>query len=95
MSYQAYGISKELVKKIKGKMKDPHVKERVKLILKDVTKADLQNRSKIRALIRKLVRLLGVTVSVKETENIIAFVIDQNIDPHNTLHLLRLWGMFR
>ncbi|REJ16600.1 MAG: serine/threonine protein kinase, partial [Paenibacillaceae bacterium] len=28
-------------------------------------------------------------------ERIIAFVIAQRIDPNNTLHLLRLWSMFR
>jgi hypothetical protein len=30
-----------------------------------------------------------------QEEQIVAFVLAQKIDPNNTFHLLKLWGMFR
>lgn len=95
MLYQQYGISKEQVERVKNKMKKNAVKEKVKETLADLTKADLQNRSKVRQLVKVLSKQLGEQISPKEEEQIINFVIDQKIDPKNTFHLIRLWGMFR
>ncbi|RAV19963.1 stage VI sporulation protein F [Paenibacillus contaminans] len=95
MSYVNYGVERELVERIKLKMKNPATKERVKYILYGVTKSDLQDREKIRKLLRQAARVLGENITPRQEENIIAFVIDQKIDPNNTFHLLKLWGMFR
>ncbi len=95
MGYQAYGISKELVNRVKQQLNDPARLEQVKLILKNVTKADLQKKSKISALIQSISKATGISLSNTEKEAITAFLLDQKIDPRNTLHLLKLWGMFR
>lgn len=48
---------------------------------------------------RKLVRNASSVMHEKLTnaqeEQIVKFVIAQKIDPNNTFHLIRLWGMFR
>lgn len=93
--YQTYGISKELVERVKLKMKSPAMKERVKLILEDVSKEDLQNRVKVRKLVGSVAKVLGEKLTEQQTENIVHFVVAQKIDPKNTFHLIRLWSMFR
>lgn len=95
MPYQQYGITKAQVERVKKKMKNAAVKEKVKNLLADLTKADLQSRSKVRQLVKILSKLLKEPVSPKEEEQIINFVIDQKIDPKNTFHLIRIWSMFR
>lgn len=90
-----YGIEPQLVEQVKMKLKQPANKERVKLILQGVTKADLQNKLTVRKLIGDISRAIGVKLSERQTENVIAFVIAQKIDPNNTFHLIKLWGMFR
>ncbi|MCE5167956.1 stage VI sporulation protein F [Paenibacillus profundus] len=95
MSYVKYGISPQLVERIKQKLKNPAAKERVKLILDGVTKADLQNRPAVRSLLRKITQALNESLNTQQEEQIIQFVIAQKIDPNNTFHLLKLWGMFR
>ena len=95
MSYVKYGISPQLVERIKQKLKNPAAKERVKLILDGVTKADLQNRPAVRRLLRKITQALNESLNTQQEEQIIQFVIAQKIDPNNTFHLLKLWGMFR
>jgi hypothetical protein len=30
-----------------------------------------------------------------QEDQLVAFVMGQKIDPNNTFHLLKLWGMFR
>lgn len=90
-----YGIEPQLVEQVKMKLKQPDNKERVKNILKYVTKADLQNKLTVRKLVGDVSRAIGVKLSERQTENIVAFVIAQKIDPNNTFHLLKLWGMFR
>ncbi|MBW4841125.1 MAG: stage VI sporulation protein F, partial [Paenibacillaceae bacterium] len=52
-------------------------------------------RVKVRRLVRTASSVLGERLSGAQEEQIVQFVIDQRIDPRNTLHLLRLWGMFR
>ncbi|MBN3526086.1 stage VI sporulation protein F [Paenibacillus apiarius] len=95
MSYVKYGISPQLVERIKQKLKNPAAKERVKLLLDGVTKADLQNRPAVRRLLRQITQALNESLNAQQEEQIIQFVIAQKIDPNNTFHLLKLWGMFR
>ncbi|MDO7905235.1 stage VI sporulation protein F [Paenibacillus sp. JX-17] len=95
MSYQKYGISPELVERIKAKMKNPAAKERVKKLLEGVTKADLQNTGKVQRLVKSACTILNERLSPAQEQQIVTFVISQRIDPNNTFHLLKLWGMFR
>jgi uncharacterized protein YpuA (DUF1002 family) len=95
MSYQKYGIDPAFVERIKMKMKNPQTKERVKQILEGVAKADLQNRTKVAKLLGKISVVLGENLTAAQKNQIIDFVIAQKIDPGNTFHLIKLWGMFR
>ncbi|MDQ0088281.1 uncharacterized protein YpuA (DUF1002 family) [Paenibacillus anaericanus] len=94
-NYQQYGISPQLVERIKLKMKNPAVKERVKKLVDGLTKSDLQDRAKVRRLVKSSTKLLSEQLTGAQEEQIVQFVIDQKIDPRNTLHLIKLWGMFR
>ena len=76
-------------------MKNPAVKEKVKQQLTHVTKADLRDRVKVRKLVRSISQTLQEPLTETQEEQIIAFVLAQKIDPNNTLHLLKLWSMFR
>ncbi|WP_274650520.1 stage VI sporulation protein F [Paenibacillus humicola] len=95
MSYTKYGIRPELVERVKTKMKNPAVKDRVKMALHGVTKYDLQDRAKVRRLVRTCSGILHEPLTETQEEQMIAFVLGQRIDPNNTLHLLKLWAMFR
>jgi len=95
VGYQQYGIRPELVERVKRKLKNPAVKERMKRLLDGVTKHDLQDRAKVRRLVRQAAAILNEPLASDLEERIVAFVIAQRIDPNNTLHLLRLWSMFR
>lgn len=95
MSYHQYGISPQLVERVKLKMKNPAIKERMKQLVEGLTKADLQDRPKVRRLVRTAASLLGERIIGAQEEQIVQFVIDQKIDPRNTFHLIKLWGMFR
>jgi len=95
MSYQRYGISPQLVERVKLKMKNPNVKEKIRDLLGNVTKYDLQDRIKVRKLTRASASILQEKLSDTQEEQIINFILAQKIDPNNTFHLLKLWGMFR
>lgn len=95
MGYQKYGLDPQLVERVKDKMKNPEMKERVKMILSGVTKKDLQDRAKVKKFVSLLTKALGEKVSDAQAEHMINFVISQKIDPNNTFHLIKLWGMFR
>jgi uncharacterized protein YpuA (DUF1002 family) len=95
VSYVQYGIDPALVERIKLKLKRPDLKERVKMILNGVTKQNLQDRPKVTKLVDKLSKTLGENMSATQTTAVINFVIAQKIDPNNTFHLIKLWGMFR
>ncbi|MFD3258649.1 stage VI sporulation protein F [Paenibacillus lentus] len=95
MSYQQYGISPQLVERIKLKMKNPAVKERIKGLVDGLTKSDLQDRGKVRRLVKSAASILNERLSSVQEEQIVQFVIAQKIDPRNTFHLIKLWGMFR
>lgn len=95
MSYQRYGISPQLVERVKLKMKNPAVKEKIRNLLGNVTKYDLQDRAKVRKLTRSSATILQEKLTETQEDQIINFILGQKIDPNNTLHLLKLWGMFR
>ncbi|WP_054028080.1 stage VI sporulation protein F [Bacillus sp. FJAT-28004] len=95
MSYQNYGIKPQLVERVKYKMKNPAVKERIRELLGNVTKYDLQDRPKVRRLVKAAAVILQEQLTDTQEDQIVAFVMGQKIDPNNTFHLLKLWGMFR
>ncbi|PIH57374.1 stage VI sporulation protein F [Paenibacillus sp. LK1] len=95
MGYQQYGISPQLVERIKTKMKNPAVKERIKKLIDGVTKSDLQDKAKVRRLVKSSALILNENFSTTQEEQFVAFVLAQKIDPNNTFHLIKLWGMFR
>ncbi|MFF2887971.1 stage VI sporulation protein F [Paenibacillus sp. NPDC057967] len=95
MSYQNYGIKPQLVERVKLKMKNPVVKDRIRQLLGHVTKYDLQDRVKVRKLVKSAAVILQEKLSDTQEDQVINFVLAQKIDPNNTFHLLKLWGMFR
>ena len=95
MSYTKYGISSQFVERVKTKMKNPLMKDRIKKLLEGVTKQDLQDRAVVRRLVRKAALTLNETLTETQEDQIVKFVIAQKIDPNNTFHLIKLWGMFR
>ncbi|WP_274361537.1 stage VI sporulation protein F [Paenibacillus thermotolerans] len=94
-AYEKYGISPELVERVKTKLKDPVVKERVKTVLNNVTKVDLQDRAKVKKLLALTSKAVGEKLNDNQSDQIIRFIISQKIDPNNALHLIKLWNMFR
>ncbi|SFS61505.1 stage VI sporulation protein F [Paenibacillus sp. BC26] len=95
MSYTKYGIRPELVERVKLKMKNPVVKDRMKMLLNGVTKYDLQDRTKVKKLVKTSSGILQESLTEQQEEQLIAFILGQKIDPSNTLHLIKLWAMFR
>ncbi|HUC93421.1 MAG TPA: stage VI sporulation protein F [Paenibacillus sp.] len=95
MSYQQYGIRPELVGRVKMKLKNPAVKDRIKGLVHGITKADLQDRPKVKRMVKSAAVILNEPIADAETEQIVSFIVGQRIDPNNTFHLLKLWGMFR
>lgn len=95
MSYQQYGISPQLVERIKAKMKNPATKERIKGLVNGLTKNDLQNVMKVQQIVRASCVILNERLSPVQEQQIVQFVLAQRIDPNSTFHLIRLWGMFR
>ncbi|QHT61814.1 serine/threonine protein kinase [Paenibacillus lycopersici] len=95
MSYTKFGIRPELVERVKVKMKNPVTKDRIKMMLNGVSKYDLQDRVKVRKLVRMAAGIMQENLTDQQEEQLIAFVIAQKIDPNNTLHLIKLWAMFR
>ncbi|AZN42064.1 stage VI sporulation protein F [Paenibacillus albus] len=95
MSYTKYGIRPDLVERVKVKMKNPVTKDRVKMLLNGVTKYDLQDRLKVRKLVRAAAGILHEPLTELQEEQLISFVLGTKIDPNNTLSLIKLWAMFR
>ncbi|MDB5053766.1 MAG: serine/threonine protein kinase [Bacilli bacterium] len=95
MDYENYGIDRAFVERVKLKLKNPQIKMRVQMILNGLTKDDLQDRQKMNRLLGKISKVMSEKISDRMTENILNFVIAQKIDPNNTFHLIKLWGMFR
>jgi uncharacterized protein YpuA (DUF1002 family) len=95
VSYVKYGISKEFVERVKRKLKTPATKDKVKQLLDGVNKSDLQDRAKVRRLVKSAGTILNEKLTSTQEDQIVAFVLAQKIDPQNTFHLIKLWGMFR
>lgn len=95
MAYQNYGIKPQLVERVKYKLKNPVTKDRIRELLGNVTKYDLQDRPKVRRLVKAAAVILQEQLTDVQEEQIVNFVLGQKIDPNNTFHLLKLWGMFR
>lgn len=95
MSWHKYGIRPEFVERVKTKMKNPAVKERIKAQLEGVTKYDLQDRVKVRRWVKSFARIMNEPLTDALEEQLVSFVISQKIDPNNPLHLVKLWSMFR
>ncbi|GBG06289.1 serine/threonine protein kinase [Paenibacillus sp. MY03] len=95
MSYQNYGIRPQLVERVKLKLKNPVVKDKIRQLLGNVTKYDLQDRAKVRKLVKSAAVILQEKLTDAQEDGIVAFILAQKIDPNNTFHLLKLWGMFR
>lgn len=95
MGYQQFGISPALVDRIKLKMKNPAVKERIKNMINGISKQELQNTAVVRRLVRNASAVMNEKLTSAQEDQIVKFVIAQKIDPSNTFHLIRLWGMFR
>jgi len=95
MSYAKYGIRPEFVERIKLKMKNPAVKDQIKQMVNNVSKQDLQDRAKVRRLVRSAAAVMHEKLTETQEDQLVAFVLGQKIDPKNTLHLLKLWAMFR
>lgn len=95
MSYQQYGIDPALIERVKFKLRNPEIKERIKMLLQGVTKADLQNRTKVMRLIGLAAGILGENLTGSQANQILEFILTQKIDPSNTFHLIKLWSMFR
>lgn len=76
-------------------MKKPAVKEKIKKLVDGLTKSDLQDRAKVRRLVKSATTILNERLGSTQEEQVVQFVIDQKIDPKNTFHLIKLWGMFR
>jgi len=94
-AWQKYGIKPEFVERVKVKMKNPATKERIKSHLEGVTKYDLQDRVKVRKWVKTFTRILNEPLTTTQEDQLVNFVISQKIDPNNTLHLIKLWSMFR
>ncbi|MNI65679.1 hypothetical protein D3C73_1211950 [compost metagenome] len=93
--YQAYGIDPVLVERVKLKLKNPEIRERVKMIMHGVTKYDLQDRIKVNRLLGLGAKALGEKLGDAQASHIVDFVLAQKIDPKNTFHLIKLWSTFR
>lgn len=94
-SYRDYGIDPEWVGRLKRRAKEPLRKERLKGLAEGVTKEDLQDPETVERLLIRAFKTLGVQPTPRQLEQTAAFILDQEIDPDNMLHLLRLWSMFR
>lgn len=94
-TWHKYGIQPQLVERVKLKLKNSAIKERMKGLTEGLTKYDLQDRGKVRQLVRAASRILNEPLTDIQEEQIVSFIMAQKIDPQNTLHLLKLWAMFR
>jgi len=83
------------VERIKLKMKNATVKDRIKNMINGVSKQELQDTAVVRRLVRNASGVLNEKLTSTQEDQIVKFIIAQKIDPNNTFHLIRLWGMFR
>ncbi|RED86317.1 MULTISPECIES: stage VI sporulation protein F [Cohnella] len=93
--YQKFGIKTEFVERVKLKMKNPAIKEKIKGHLEGATKYDLQDRPKVRRWVKTFAKILNEPLTETQEDQLVNFIISQKIDPNNMLHLLKLYTMFR
>jgi hypothetical protein len=86
-------IDPQLLRRIKTKMKQPAKREQVKIILTGLSRADLQNRSKVKLTLRKVSEALGEPITSSQLDSFANWIVAQRINPHNKLQLLRFWSM--
>ncbi|MFC0216080.1 stage VI sporulation protein F [Paenibacillus chartarius] len=94
-NFRDYGIDPALVERLKKKAKKQPGRERVKRIAEGVTKMDLQNAVTVRKLIGRVSSTLGEPISPEQQDRMTRFIVDQEIDPNNALHMIKLYAMFR
>jgi len=94
-SWQKYGIKTEFVERVKLKMKNPAVKEKIKGHLEGATKYDLQDRAKVRRWVKTFARILNEPITETQEDQLVNFIIAQKIDPNNMLSLIKLYAMFK
>lgn len=95
MSFEKYGIPRSLVERTKKKLKKTAVRQKVQKVLEGVSKHDLQNRKKVEVLLQRCAAIVGEKLDERQKTIIVRFIVAQKIDPGNTMHLIRLWNMFR
>ncbi|KAF9131630.1 hypothetical protein BGX30_013029 [Mortierella sp. GBA39] len=61
----------------------------------DAARLDLQDPARVQRLVKSASSILNEKLTGAEEGQIVRFVIAQKIDPNNTFHLIKLWGMFR
>jgi len=93
--WRKHGISPARMARVREKMKHPAVREKLKTLTAGLTRQDLQDRAKVRSLVRSVSRILREPLTADEEDLLVEYVLAQRIDPRNKLHLLRLWAMFR
>lgn len=93
-SYQSYGIERAWVERLKKRAKEPVRRERLKELADGLTKEDLQNRETVERLVNQAFKVLGEKPSVRQSGQVVSFVLDQQIDPRNMFHLVKLWSIF-
>ncbi|HBS45911.1 MAG TPA: serine/threonine protein kinase, partial [Paenibacillus sp.] len=67
----------------------------IKNMINGVSKQELQDTAVVRRLVRNASGVLNEKLTSTQEDQIVKFIIAQKIDPNNTFHLIRLWGMFR
>ncbi len=87
-------VDPALIRKIKLKMKQADKKEQVKALLQGLSRADLQNRTHVKSLMRMVSQILNEPISAAQLDSWSNWIVAQRINPNNKLHLLRLWSMF-
>jgi hypothetical protein len=95
MKLEQYGIEHQWIVAVKARLKEPKALDRVKRIIEGVTKEELQSRSYLMQKLKQIVPVVGISMTKKQAEGVIQFIIDQKIDPNQTWHLIKLWNLFR
>lgn len=95
LSYSEYGIEREWVERLKKKAKTPLKKERLKELAEGLTREDLADPETVAVLVDRSLKILNEKAPERQRQQMVRFVLEQQIDPNNMLHLLRLWNMFR
>jgi hypothetical protein len=89
-----FGIHDEaLVRRVRSKLKQPAIRARVKRILLNVNRADLQNEATVRSLVHQLCTVLDESPARADKERIVRRIVAERINPNHPLQMLRLWSL--